>query len=326
MFQRQIIAGVLIALSVSIGGNCALSQESRFPSRMIRVVVPFAPGGGVDTLARMISERIETRLGVKVIVENRSGANGTVGGTYVQRAAADGYTVLFSSNTHTMSKLVMTNAPYDPIADFTPIARVGEAPLLVVMSPKMPQKTLADVAAAVKQNPERWTAGTPALGSPSHIATIQFMRLSGTNLTVTPYRGTAPALNDVAGGHIQLLTDAIVILLPMAKDGKVKGLAVTTKKRTALAPEIPTAAESGLPGLEVVAWFGMWGPRAMPADIVKVLNTACADAMRELAESGRLVAIGVAPVYETPEEFGSYEAAEVARNAELLKSVNFQPQ
>ena len=123
-----------------------------------------------------------------------------------------------------------------------------------------------------------------------------------------------------------LCTNSVVILLPMAKDGKVKGLAVTTKKRTALAPEIPTAAESGLPGLEVVAWFGMWGPRAMPADIVKVLNTACADAMRELAESGRLVAIGVAPVYETPEEFGSYEAAEVARNAELLKSVNFQPQ
>lgn len=151
MFKRQIIAGALIALSVSIGGSCALSQESKFPSRMIRVVVPFAPGGGVDTLARMVSERIETRLGVKVIVENRSGANGTVGGAYVQRAAADGYTVLFSSNTHTMSKLVMTNAPYDPIADFTPIARVGEAPLLVVMSPKMPQKTLADVAAAVKK-------------------------------------------------------------------------------------------------------------------------------------------------------------------------------
>jgi tripartite-type tricarboxylate transporter receptor subunit TctC len=133
-------------------------------------------------------------------------------------------------------------------------------------------------------------------------------------------------LNDVAGGHIQLLTDAIVILLPMAKDGKVKGLAVTTKKRSPLAPEIPTSAESGLPGLEVVSWYGMWGPKELPADIIKTLNAACADAVRELAESGRLTAVGVTPVYETPKEFAAYQAAEVARNADLLKSVGFKPQ
>ena len=326
MFKRRSIAGLLTSVLVSLGASSAISQESKFPSHAIHIIVPFAPGGGVDTLARLIAERIQTKSGVTVIVENRAGANATLGGTYVQRAPADGYTVLFSSNTHTMAKLVLADPPYDPLTDFTPIARVGEAPLLVVMSPKMPQATLAEVAAAVRKNPELWAAGTPALGSPGHVATIQFMRLAKANLTVIPYRGTAPALNDVAGGHIQLLTDAIVVLLPMAKDGKVKGLAVTTKQRTALAPEIPTAAESGLPGLEVVSWYGMWGPKALPADITNVLNAACADAIRELAESGRLAAVGVSAVYETPKEFDSYQAAEVARNAELLKSVNFKPQ
>jgi tripartite-type tricarboxylate transporter receptor subunit TctC len=326
MFRRCFIGGLLTSMVLSLGASGAVSQERKFPSQTIRIIVPFAPGGGVDTLARLIAERIQTKSGTSVIVENRAGANATLGGTFVQRAPADGYTVLFSSNTHTMSKLVLVDAPYDPLADFAPIARVGEAPLLVVMSPKMTPSTLAEVGAAIKKNPEQWSAGTPALGSPSHIATIQFMQLTKTNLSVVPYRGTAPALNDVAGGHIQLLTDAIVILLPMAKDGKVKGLAVTTKKRSPLAPEIPTSAESGLPGLEVVSWYGMWGPKELPADIIKTLNAACADAVRELAESGRLTAVGVTPVYETPKEFAAYQAAEVARNADLLKSVGFKPQ
>ena len=326
MFRRHSIAGLLTSALVLLGASAAVAQDAKFPSHTIRIIVPFAPGGGVDTLARLIAERIQTKSGASVIVENRAGANATLGGTFVQRAPADGYTVLFSSNTHTMAKLVLADSPYDPLTDFAPIARVGEAPLLVVMSPKMPQTTLAEVAAAIKKNPDQWAAGTPALGSPSHVATIQFMQLTKTNLSVVPYRGTAPALNDVAGGHIQLLTDAIVILLPMAKDGKVKGLAVTTKQRSPLAPEIPTSAESGLPGLEVVSWYGMWGPKALPADIIKALNAACADAMRELADSGRLAAVGVTPVYETPQEFADYQAAEVARNAELLKSFGFKPQ
>jgi tripartite-type tricarboxylate transporter receptor subunit TctC len=326
MFRRCFIGGLLTSIFLPLGASSAISQDRKFPSQPIRIIVPFAPGGGVDTLARLIAERIQTKSGASVIVENRAGANATLGGTFVQRAPADGTTVLFSSNTHTMSKLVLTDSPYDPLADFTPIARVGEAPLLVVMSPKMTQATLAEVGAAIKKNPEQWAAGTPALGSPSHIATIQFMQLTKANLSVVPYRGTAPALNDVAGGHIQLLTDAIVILLPMAKDGKVKGLAVTTQKRSPLAPEIPTSAESGLPGLEVVSWYGMWGPKELPADIINALNTACADAVRELADSGRLTAVGVTPVYETPKEFAAYQAAEVARNAELLKSVGFKPQ
>lgn len=316
---------VAIALVSMVGGS-VLAQDAKFPSKTIRIIVPFAPGGGVDTLARLLAERMAASLSVAVIIENRAGANGTIGGSHVLQSQPDGYTVLFSSNTHTMSKLVMKNAPYDPLADFTPIARSGEAPLLVVISPKLPQNTLAEVAAAAQKEPSKWTAGTPALGSPSHVATLSFNRLSKANITVTPYRGTAPALTDVAGGHIQMLTDAMVVLLPMAKTGGVKGIAVTSAKRSAIASNIPTAAESGIPGLNVTSWYGVWGPKGMPADIIRALNAATADAMRELDKAGRLADLGVEPTYGTPTEFAAFQAAEVQRNGELLKSANFQPE
>jgi tripartite-type tricarboxylate transporter receptor subunit TctC len=322
--RSSITAGLAMALCWGVAPG--FSQTGTYPDRTIRIVVPFVPGGGVDTLARMFVEKMQPRLGVTVVVENRAGASGTVGGASVLQSPPDGYTVLFSASTHSMAKHVLSKPPYDPLTDFTPIARVGEAPLLAVMSPKLPHKTLAEVAAAARQNPERWTAGTPSLGSPDHIATIEFNRLSSANLTITPYRGTAAALTDVAGGHIQLLIDSIVVLLPMARSGQVRGLATTTSKRSALAPEIPTAAESGMPGLEVNAWYGVWGPAGLPGEIVRRLNGVCAEVTRELAGARRLENIGVEPVYETPEQFARYMAAEVARNAQLLKSVNFQPQ
>ena len=255
MFTRRVMTSILLSFAFLIGATAARAQD-KFPSRTIRIIVPFAPGGGVDTLARLLAERMQPKMGVNVIVENRAGANGTIGGSHVLQSQPDGYTVLFSSNTHTMSKLVMNNAPYDPLTDFTPIARGGEAPLLVVISPKLPQNTLAEVAAAAQKEPDKWTAGTPALGSPSHIATLSFNRLSKANMTITPYRGTAPALTDVAGGHIQMLTDAIVVLLPMAKSGGVKALAVTTTKRSAISAGYPDCGRERRPRAKcrLVVW------------------------------------------------------------------------
>ncbi len=322
---RRCLTAALAAFAILSGPQPGVSQD-RYPNRGIRIVVPFAPGGGVDALARMMAERMQTRMGVSVVVENRAGANGTIGGASVQQAAPDGYMVLFSANTHSMAKLVMARPTYDPLADFTPIARVAEAPMLVVMSTQMPQQTLAEVADAARRNPERWTAGVAALGSTGHFATVKFMRLARVDLNVVVYRGTAPALTDVAGGHIQLLADAILSLLPMAREGKVKALAVTTPKRSAIAPEVPTAAESGLPGLEIAAWYAVWGPKGMPPEIVKRLNEECNAAIRELAQAGRLGVVGAEPVAESSEKFARYQVEEVARNGELLKSVNFQPQ
>jgi tripartite-type tricarboxylate transporter receptor subunit TctC len=317
----------IVCLVTALGPLQAQARAAEaYPNQTIKIVVPFAPGGGVDAVARLMAERLKTQLNVPVIVENRAGASGTIGGAHVERSAPDGYTLLLSSNTHTMAKYVIATAPYDPLKDFTFIARVGRAPLMTVLAPNKPQNTLAEIAQAIKAAPDQWTAGTPALGSPSHIATIAFMHLTGAKLTITPYRGTAPALTDVVGSHIQLLTDAMLVLLPMAKAGKVKGIAITGDRRSEIAREIPSAAESGVPGLDVSAWYGVWAPKALPSEIILKLNSAFAQATKELAVEGKLQQLGAEPVYETPEQFRAFTEKEVARNAELLNSVGFRPE
>jgi tripartite-type tricarboxylate transporter receptor subunit TctC len=243
----------------------------------------------------------------------------------VQHSSSDGYTLLFSAATHVMARHVMRDAPYDPLTDFTPVARAGTAPMLLVMSPHLAPMTITELLAEVRRQPERWTFAAASLGSPGHIATIAFNQLAGINLVIAAYRGTAPGLADVAAGHVQLMIDAVLVLLPMARGGQVKALAFTTAKRSKFAPDIPTAAESGMPGLEFASWYGVWGPRGLPNDVVQWLNAAANEATRDLAKSGRLADLGIEAVAETPEEFARFIAADVARNAELLRSANFQP-
>jgi tripartite-type tricarboxylate transporter receptor subunit TctC len=197
--------------------------------------------------------------------------------------------------------------------------------MLVVMNPRRPQKNITEVVADMKANPQKWEFGVAALGAMGHIATIGFGHLGGLNLTIVPYRGTAPALNDVAAGHAQLLIDPIIALLPMAQSGDVKPLAITTAKRSKLAPQIPTAAEAGMPGLEFASWYGIWGPKTLPKDLVTWINAAANEAVKDIAASGRLDTLGIEAVTETPEEFANYIAKDVKRNSDLLKAANFQP-
>ena len=323
MRRRDFVSCALASLGLGIAPVAA--QSNSYPQRPIRLIVPFAPGGGVDVLARVLAEKLKEQKGFTVVVENRAGANGSLGGAVVQHAAPDGYTLLFSAATHITARQVMRDAPYDPVTDFKPIARVGAAPMLLIMAPNLAPKTITEVLAQARPHPEQWTFATPSLGAPGHIATIAFNQLAGTNLVIVPYRGTAPALADVAAGNVQLMIDAVLVLLPMARSGQVKALAITAAKRSSLAPDIPTAAESGLPGLQFASWYGVWGPPELPNGIVQLLNTAINQATRELEKSGRLAGLGIEGVAETPEEFGRFIAAEVARNAELFHAANFQP-
>jgi tripartite-type tricarboxylate transporter receptor subunit TctC len=324
--MQKKVAAVLALLAMLAGVAPALSDDAKYPDRPIRIVVPFGPGGGVDVMARLFAEKAQPKLGVPVVVENRAGASGTIGGLSVQQSPADGYTLLFAPLTHVMANLVMSKVPYDPVADFTPVARVGETPMIVVMSSKMPQQTLAEVAAAARAHPADWTVATSGLGSAGHIASIELNNISKANLTITPYRGTALALTDVIGGHVQLLIDSIITLLPPSRDGKVKALAITSSKRSALAPDIPTAVESGMPTLEFTSWFGFFGPKGVPDDVVMKLNATFAQAGRELAQEGRLAAIGIEPVAETPAAFASFVRRQVERNGKLLRDANFKPE
>lgn len=304
----------------------ALAAGFPEPGQTLRLIVPFAAGGGVDTAARKLADQLRQQLGMTVIVENKAGASGTLGGTAVQKATADGYTLLFSAATHVHAKQVLSRPPYDPQTEFAPVARVAEAPLLLVIAPELPQRKLTEVLAAARQQPEKWTAAIPAAGAPSHLATLLLAKQGGVKFAYVPYKGTQPALIDVGGGHVQLLLDSMVSLLPLANAGKVRPIAITASKRSPLAPEVPTVHESGIPNFAYASWYGIWAPRNTPADRVAALNTAINSAVKELARSGALSSLGLEPVTETPEQFKRFIAAEVAQGAELLNSTGFKPE
>jgi tripartite-type tricarboxylate transporter receptor subunit TctC len=263
---------------------------------------------------------------VTVIVENKAGASGTIGGKAVQMAAPDGMTLLFSAATHVLAKQVLANPPYDPQTDFVPVARMGEAPLMLVIPPQAPQKNLKEVLDAARAQPDKWTAAVPALGAPSHLATLLLAKQGNLKLTMTPYKGTAPALADVAGGHVQLLMDSIISIQAMAKSGKVKAIATTMARRSKLAPDVPTAAESGFPSMVYESWYGVWAPKGTPDDRVQLLNKAVNKAVAELEKSGALDALGIEPVQDGTEQFRKYVATDVIRSSELLRDAGFKPE
>ncbi|MBL0421860.1 tripartite tricarboxylate transporter substrate binding protein [Ramlibacter sp. AW1] len=315
-----------LGLALLAFGGSALAQ-ARFPDGPLRIIVPFAPGGGVDSAARLIGKQLSSNLNVPVVVENRPGANGSVGGKVVQSAPPDGQTLLFSASTQALTKQVMANPPYDPLTDFAPVARVGAAPLMMVISPALPQSKLSEVISAAKQNPDQWTAALPALGAASHLGTLMFAKEGGLNkLTTVVYKGTAPALTDVAGGHVQIQIDAIVAIQGMAKAGKVKPIMVTSAKRSPVMPNVPTAIESGYPRFVTESWYGMWAPKATPAERVQVLNKAINEAVGQLARAGAFEPLGIDPVTESVDEFRKYMTGYVAESADLLKSAGFKPE
>ena len=325
MNRRVAIASLLASAGSAFAPRIARGQSS-FPERPIRIIVPVAPGGGVDTFARLIAAKISSQRKADFVVENRTGGNGTVGGLDVQRAAPDGYTVLFHASTHNVARLVMRDVPYDPLTGFTPIALAGEAPLIHIIANGRPEKTVADIVAAAKAKPDDWSFATAQLGAPGHLAEVAFNQYTGLNVPVVAYRGTAPAANDVAGGHVPMMIEAMLSLLPLVRGGTVRAVAVTGRKRSALASDIPTMAELGLPELDFGAWWAMWGPPGMAAGLVNTLNGWVNDAVQALAADGRLDALGIEASAKTPEEFAQYLRADLDRSAKLLKAANFVPQ
>jgi tripartite-type tricarboxylate transporter receptor subunit TctC len=315
----MLTAGAVLAPSI-------VRAQAAFPNRPIRIVVPVAPGGGVDTFARLIAAKVKTQRDVQFIVENRTGGNSTIGGLEVQRAAPDGTTVLFHASTHNVAKLVLKNAPYDPVTDFTPIAVTGETPLVHIIANSRPEKTVSEIVAAAKAAPDKWSFATAQLGAPGHLAAVAFNQYSGLNLQIIPYRGTAPAANDVVGGHVPMMIEAILSLLQLVRGGSVRAVAVTSKKRSSLAPEIPTMTELGMPGLNFGAWWGMWGPPGLPAELTQTINGWVNEAVKSLAAEGRLSALGIESFAESPQFFARHIAEDYERSAKLLQAANFKPE
>jgi len=303
----------------------ALAQQP-WPSRTIRLIVPFTPGGSTDGMARIAAQKLQERLGQTVVVENRAGGNGAVGGIAVAQAAPDGYTLCSSASIQVMARWVMRDPGYDPLRDLTPVARLGQGPLLLVMNKDRAPNSIGELVAAAKADPRAWTFGTSSLGAAGHLATVEFNRLTGLDIPIASYRGTAPALQDVYAGNIQLLLDPMLAMVPPVRAGRVKALAITAPARSPSVPEVPTAAEAGLPGLEFFSWWAIWGPRGLPEEIVRRVNATLAEAMREPEVVKRLTDMGIEPVAESPEAFAAFIERDVARNAELLRLAKFEPQ
>jgi tripartite-type tricarboxylate transporter receptor subunit TctC len=319
-FASTFLAAAALAL------QAPLAQAQKYPDHAIKMIVPFAAGGGVDSAARTLATQLQTQLKVPVVVENRAGANGTIGGQAVKSAAGDGYTLLFSAATHVLAKQVMASAPYDPVTDFAPVARVGEAPLMMVVAPQLPAQNLTDLMAAGRKDPGKLTAGIAAAGAPGHLATLLLAKEAKVQFTYVPYKGTQPALTDVAGGHTSLLLDSMISLMPLAKAGRVRPVAITSAKRSPLMPDVPTVQEAGMAGMTYVSWYGVWAPKDTPPDRVKMLNEAINTAVAEQAKAGAWASLGIEPVKETVEQFSRFIAKDVGQNSELLKSAGFKPE
>jgi tripartite-type tricarboxylate transporter receptor subunit TctC len=312
------LAGIVLSMP-------AAAQD--WPSRTIRVVVPYPAGGPADIMGRLAAQKLQEKLGVAVFVENRTGASGTIGAEFVRHSAPDGYTLLAAPSVFVLARHVVKAVPYDPVTDFAPIARYGEGPLLVLANPSaLRAKTIAEALPEIRARPDDFRFGLSSLGAANHLAVLEFNRLAGLDLSIIPYRGSAPALTDLLSNQVQLMIDPIIAALPLVQSGKLRALAVTSARRSSALPELPTAAESGMPGLEISSWYGLWGPKTLPKEIVARVNAALSEAMREPAVVERLTTLGFEPVVGTPDEFARFIKADVERNSALLRAVNYQPQ
>jgi tripartite-type tricarboxylate transporter receptor subunit TctC len=314
--QRCIRA--LTALAIACIASAAMAQA--WPSKPIRYIVPFAPGGTTDILARTIADPLGKALGVPVIVDNKPGAGGGVGAAEVAKAPADGYTIMGGTiSTHAINASLYSSLPYDPVKDFVPITLIARVPNMLVINNDVPAKTVAELIKLMKANPGKWSFASSGNGTSQHLSGELFKSMAGVEMQHVPYKGSPPALNDVMGGQVNMTFDNITTAWALAKGGKLRALAVTTAKRSSVAPEVPTLAESGLPGYEIGSWQGVFAPAATPPDIVKRLNAEIVKIIKSPDVQKKLIDLGAEPVGDSPEEFAIFVKAEVAKWGDVVR-------
>jgi tripartite-type tricarboxylate transporter receptor subunit TctC len=308
------------AFGLGLAMLAALAHAQAWPSKPIKWIVPFAPGGTTDILARTVGEKLTIALGQPVIIENKPGAGGGVGADFTAKAAPDGYTIMGGTiSTHAINASLYNKLPYDPVKDFVAITLIARVPNMLVVNPSIPANNVKELIALLKANPGKYSFASSGNGTSQHLSGELFKTMAGVDMQHIPYKGSPPALQDVMGGQVAMTFDNITTAWPLAKGGKLRALAVTTAVRSDVAPEVPTLAESGLPGFEVGSWQGVFAPAGMPPEIVKRLNAEIVKILKLPDVNEKLVGLGAQPVGNTSEEFTVMVKAEVVKWADVVK-------
>jgi hypothetical protein len=318
--KRVVIAAVLSLATVS-----TVAQGQTYPTKPIRFIVPFAPGGSTDLLARFLAQQLAGLLGQTVVVDNRAGAGGVVGAETAARAPADGYTiVLGSAGPLTINPNIRDKTPYDTLRDFTPITLATVSPFTLVVHPSSPAKNVKELIALAKAKPGELNFGSAGNGSVGHFSTEQFMTLTGVKLVHVPYKGAGPAVTDLLGGRLNLMFENLPTIIPHVRSGKLRMLGVGTKQRSALAPEFPTIADEGVPGYDSATVFGVLAPAKTPAAIIARLNAEMVKILKSAEGKASLAGRGLEAVGSTPEEYGAQIKDEFTRYGRIAKAAGIR--
>lgn len=314
----------LCAAALLVGSAGVGAQN--FPVKPVRFVVPFAPGGSTDTLARSMGGKLSELLGQQVVIDNRPGANGDIGTSIVARAVPDGYTVVLGYIANFgIGPSLYDKMPYDPVKDFAPVTQVAGASNILVIHPSVPAKNLREFIAYAKANPKKVTFASAGVASVGHLTGELLNDLAGIDMVHVPYKGSGQAITDLVGGHIKVMISGMASTLPHVKSGKLRGLATTGARRTPATPDLPTIAESGFPGFEASSWFGVLAPAKTPKPIITRLNTDIIKALQDPAVAKRLADVGFEIITGTPEQFAAYIQTEIKKWAKVVKVSGAKP-
>jgi len=295
-----------------------------WPSKSIKIIAPVPPGGGVDILSRAIAQKLSVTFSTPVVVENKAGASAVVGTDFVAKSPPDGYTLLMGYSVLATNKYLVKSLPYDLEKDLTPVAYVGYIPLMLVTPPSFPPKTVTELITLLKANPDKYSYASGGAGAGAHLSAEMFKHITGTKLVHVPYKGNAPALADVLGGHLPIMFDTITTSLPHVRSGKLKALATTGPKRSPLAPELPTMIEAGVPGFEISAWYMIFAPKKTPTEILEKLNSAINKAITDPEMVKQMAAMGVSFVGGSLGQADQFLSSEITNWGTIIKAADIK--
>jgi tripartite-type tricarboxylate transporter receptor subunit TctC len=322
--MKLVVACVTALLTALAGVTSSLAADG-YPNRTVSLIVPYPAGGSVDGVARIVALKLGEKFNSSFIVENRAGgAGGIVGANVVAKAQPDGYTLLLTASIHVVTPFLFKNIPYDVVKDFTPITLVAAGPLVVSTAPNVPANNLKEFFDLVRKEPGKYVFATSSFGSAGHLAIELLKRRAGVGTMVIAYKGGGPMLNDLMAGQIQLIADPMLSSLPLAQGKMIKALAITSLKRTQAAPEIPTVAESGLDEFEFESWYGLWGPKNMPPELVVRIQEQAAKVLADPEVKQRLGTLGFEAKSSTPGEFTKFIDNQMATYSKVIKEANIQ--